>query len=128
MTTLKLLPLAAGAAATALMVFSTPALADTPLAFDTSYPACDQTAAGPYEGSFECDIRWSGGTGTVTATFAPGNSSTSPIRVAWSSPGYAHVTGGCTTGRSASVIATLTDSTNASLSHGFSTGCLQTLP
>jgi hypothetical protein len=128
MTNLKLLPLAAGAAATALMVLSTPALADTPLAFD-SYSSCYQTTGGYDTASFECDISWSGGTGAVTATFTPANSYTGGLIVFDSGPDYADLTGGCSTsGRSAAVTATLTDSTNASVSQRFWTSCSQIVP
>jgi hypothetical protein len=122
-----MLPLAAGAAATALMVLSAPALADTPLAFD-SYSSCYQTTGGYDTANFECDISWSGGTGAVTATFTPANQYAFGLDVFDSGPGYADLTGGCSTGHSVAVTATLTDSTNVSVSKRFWSTCSQIVP
>jgi hypothetical protein len=121
----KTLPLLAGATATALMVLSAPALADTPLAFDTVHSYCSQTAGGSH-GAFECSIGWSGGTGAVTATFVAANQYTYGIHVSDTSAGY--LTGSCVTGHGAAITATLTDSVGASLSRNFATSCARLDP
>jgi hypothetical protein len=121
-----MLPLVAGAAATALMVLSTPALADGPLGFyDDS--ECYQTVGGQTDGNFECMISWSGGTGAVTATFTPGNQYSS-VGVQSSGSGYAYLVGSCTTNFTVIVNATLTDSANASVSRRFYTTCFRSVP
>lgn len=123
MQNFSLLPLVAGAAATALMAFSTPALATGPL---TLNGFCDQTAGGSW-GSFDCTISWSGGSGAVTATFAPASPYTS-VGVDSMSTNSAYLSGTCVIGHPAAVRATVTDSANSSVTKTFTATCYYYVP
>lgn len=109
----------AGTAAAAMLTLAGPAQADGPI---TATSSCELTDTSPTWDNFHCNASWSGGAGTVTASFAPGNQHTG-YQVTDLESGYAEVDGDCQTGYSASVILTLTDSVGATLTKNLSVMC-----